>query len=179
MGLFDTLMGRDLPERRDGRRIYFRLLEQSRTKDFFGDGRFADDYDGRIDVITLHMAVMMERLRDDGEDGRLLNQAMFDEMKDDFEVALREEGISDTGVKRRIKPMIGHFYDRLKAYTDAIHEKNSDAALAQSFTFQADDSVDSSQFASDVSTYATQWLADLRTLSLKDIIKTRFFFPAL
>ena len=30
MGFFDRLMGRDLPERRDARKVYFRILEQSR-----------------------------------------------------------------------------------------------------------------------------------------------------
>ena len=83
MGLFDRLMGRELPERRDARKIYLRLMEQARNPDFFGAGRVADDFDGRIDMIALHLTLMMERLRSEGEDGKLLNQALFDEMKDD------------------------------------------------------------------------------------------------
>lgn len=178
MGLFDRLMGRDLPERRDARRIYLRLMAQARTPELFGEGRVADDFDGRIDMIALHITVMMERLRAEGEDGKLLNQALFDEMKDDFEVALREEGISDTGVKRRIKPMIGHFYDRLKTYTDALQTKNPQKNLAISLEIDAEDE-NPSAFALKVADYSLDWLKDLRSLSMKQITGGQFFFPEL
>lgn len=178
MGLFDRLMGRDLPERRDARRIYLRLMAQARTPELFGSGRIADDFDGRIDMIALHITVMMERLRAEGEDGKLLNQALFDEMKDDFEVALREEGISDTGVKRRIKPMIGHFYDRLKTYTDALQTENPQKNLAMSFVIDAKNE-NPSVFALKLADYSLDWLKDLRSLSMKQITGGRFFFPEL
>lgn len=178
MGLFDRLMGRDLPERRDARRIYFRMMAQARTPELFGNGRITDDFDGRIDMIALHITVMMERLRAEGEDGKLLNQALFDEMKDDFEVALREEGISDTGVKRRIKPMIGHFYDRLKTYTDALQSEDPQKNLATSLVIDAQsDSL--SPFAFKLADYSLDWLKHLRTLSMKQITGARFFFPEL
>jgi cytochrome b pre-mRNA-processing protein 3 len=178
MGLFDRLMGRELPERRDARKIYLRLMEQARNPDFFGPGRVADDFDGRIDMIALHLTLMMERLRREGEDGKLLNQALFDEMKDDFEVALREEGISDTGVKRRIKPMIGHFYDRLKTYTDALKADDAQTQLAESFVIG--DSTDTvSPFAEKLSAYSLTLLKNLGDVSLKQITGTRFYFPEL
>lgn len=176
MGLFDRLMGRDLPERRDGRRIYFRLLEQARDPAFFGSGRFADDYDGRIDLISLHMAVMMERLRADGEDGKLLSQALFDEMKDDFEIALREEGIGDTGVKKRIKPMINFFYERAKAYTDALNAESPQKALADVLMIEPDPDAPTS-FELRVADYALEWLSSLRNLSMAQITQARFVFP--
>ena len=176
MGLFDRLMGRDLPERRDGRKIYFRLLEQARSPEFFQAGGFADDYDGRIDVITLHMAVLFERLRADGEDGKLLNQAIFDEMKDDFEIALREEGIADTGVKRRIKPMIGHFYDRLKAYNDALHDSEPKAALIESFAIDGDGS---GPFKTRLADYMLRFLDSLKSEPFKTVSSSRFTFPEL
>lgn len=176
MGLFDQLMGRNLPERRDARRIYLRLMEQARQPAFFGSGRVGDDFDGRIDMIALHITIMMERLRAEGDDGKLLNQALFDEMKDDFEVALREEGISDTGVKRRIKPMIGHFYDRLKTYTEALKSENPQKNLAVGFVL--DTEIESpSPFALKVADYSLEWLKMLKGASMKQITSGRFFFP--
>lgn len=179
MGFFDKIMGRDLPERRDARRIYFRILEQARQPEFFGDGRYADDFDGRIDTIALHMSIMMARLRDEDADGRLLNQALFDEMKDDFEVSLREEGISDTGVKRRIKPMIGHFYDRLKHYTDALASDSPEEAMAEAIVVPRSEDGTPSAFGRKVAVYAVTWLKELRALPMKSITSRRFFFPEL
>ena len=176
MGLFDKLMGRDLPERRDARRIYFRLLEQSRRPEFFGPGRFPDDYDGRIDLITLHFAAMMERLNREGSDGELLRQALFDEMKDDFEIALREEGISDTGVKKRIKPMIGHFYDRLKVYTDAFGADDPAGALREAFDDRTGSEAPGA-FEARLADYTLALRDGLAGTSKADIIKRRFYFP--
>lgn len=176
MGLFDRLMGRNLPERRDARRIYVWLMEQARTPSFYGDGRFSDDFDGRIDMIALHLTLIMERLRSEGDDGKMLNQALFDEMKDDFEVALREEGISDTGVKRRIKPMIGHFYDRLKTYTDALKSENPQITLADNFVLDKNDG-NPSAFALKIADYSLDWLKDLRGVSMKRITNAQFSFP--
>lgn len=174
MGWFDRLMGRELPERKDAQRIYFRLLEQSRDTSFFGPGKFADDYDGRIDVIALHQAIMMHRLRTEGRDGDLLQQALFDEMKDDFEIALREEGISDTGVKKRIKPIIGHFYDRLKTYNDALQSDAAGQALSDSFILSEGGS---GGFDETLAGYALEWLDALKQDSLKTITAARFYFP--
>ena len=178
MGWFDKLMGRDLPERRDARAIYFRMLEQSRDRAFFGPGRFPDDYDGRIDLITLHYAVMLERLNREGEDGILLRQALFDELKDDFEIALREEGIGDTGVKKRIKKMIGHFYDRLKVYTDAFDSDDSTAALKAAFNDRTESEAPGT-FEDKLAAYTQAFRASLAETSLKDIIAKRFYFPDL
>lgn len=176
MGLFDKLMGRTLPERQDARRIYFRLLEQSRSPLFFGTGRVGDDYDGRIDMLTLHMAIMLFRLRREDEDGKLLSQALFDEMKDDFEIALREEGISDTGVKKRIKPMISHFYDRVKRYSEAFDSDNPQFAIAAALTDRTMREKPE-EFEIRVADYSLDFLSDLNSLDLKTLIKARFKFP--
>ncbi len=120
MGLLSKFFGQSDAAKTDARRIYRIIMEQSRKAVFYGDGRISDNYDGRIDVLTLHMACILKALNQHGEQGSRLGQALFDEMKDDFEVALRELGISDTGVAKRIKPMISHFYARVKIYTEAL-----------------------------------------------------------
>ena len=175
MGLFDKLMGRDLPERRDARGIYFRLLEQSRDPAFFGPGKIADDYDGRISLITLHYAVMMRRLNREGSDGEILRQAIFDEMKDDFEVALREEGIADTGVKRRIKPMIALFYDRLAAINEAMDAEEPQRTLATALN--TDEETGPDAFDANLADYALDLEKQLGETPFKDIIAKRFYFP--
>jgi len=50
MGLLNRLFGREDAAKTDARRIYTKLMAQSRSPAFFGESRFADSYDGRIDV---------------------------------------------------------------------------------------------------------------------------------
>lgn len=120
-GLFSKLLGKKSKQMQDAERIYSALLAQARKPVFYGEGKVPDTYDGRIDFLTLHIAVILRAIRPYGDDGKRLSQAVFDVMKDDFDVALREEGISDTGVSKRIKPMMKLFYTRLKAYDTALN----------------------------------------------------------
>ena len=91
---------------------------------FYGYEKANDNYDGRIDILTLHISIVLKSLRRYDVNGKLLSQALFDVMRDDFEIAMREEGLSDTGIKRRIKPMMQLFYTRVKLYVGALEENN-------------------------------------------------------
>jgi len=179
MGLFSKIFGREDAAKTDARRIYVKLMAQSRSPAFYGEARAPDDYDGRIDVLTLHIAAILSNLNRFGENGERLGQALFDEMKDDFEVALREEALSDASVKKRIQPMISLFYDRVKRYAEALHAEDKDAALVDAFseTLNRDDS--DQTFATQLAHYLKQFDENLVSLSLGQIALAEFTFPAL
>ncbi len=105
--------------------LYTECLKQSRLPAFYGAGKVDDSYNGRIDLLTLHMTVIMAAAQKFGDEGRQLNQALYDVMVQDFNIAMREEGLADTGISRRIKPMISLFFERTKAYTQALHGEAS------------------------------------------------------
>lgn len=177
MSLFSRLFGGKDNALRDAEVIYSKLMLHSRQPGFYGESRFPDNYDGRIDVLTLHIAIVLERLRAHGEQGNRLAQALFDYMKDDFEVALREQGLSDTGVSKRIKPMIQLFYTRVKDYTQSLAEQNVSGVAndmyekrEQSFT---------KTFQEKVEAYAINLRANLLNKSLGDIAQGSFEIPKL
>lgn len=129
MGFLAKLLRRGDSARTDALRLYSTAMTQARQPEFYGEGRVADNYDGRIDVLTLHLALIIRALNTHGEQGKRLAQAIYEVMRDDWDVALREEGMSDTGVMKRIKPMIRLFYTRLKAYSDGIEAGSIEEAL--------------------------------------------------
>lgn len=187
MKFLNRLFGREDAATRDARRIYAKLMAQSRTPEFYGEGWFADSYDGRIDVLTLHIAAILSNLNRYGENGERLGQALFDEMKDDFEIALREEALSDASVKKRIQPMISLFYDRVKKYAEALNQENPQSALDIVFSetlnagantpeFDGDSDV---SFKTDISAYLQSFDIHLAELSLGQIALTEFTFPSL
>ena len=186
MGFLNRLFGRDDAATTDARRIYTNLMAQSRSPEFYGEGRFQDSYDGRIDVLTLHIAAILSNLNRYGENGERLGQALFDQMKDDFEIALREEALSDASVKKRITPMISLFYDRVKKYAEALNQSERKPALDAVFSETlsvggiAPEFGDAApSFVDTISSYLLAFDERLSTASLGQIALTEFSFPAL
>jgi len=177
MSFLSRLFGRQDAAVTDARRIYTALMAQSRNPDFYGESRFADDYDGRIDVLTLHIAAVLSNLNRFGQNGQRLGQALFDEMKDDFEVALREEALSDASVKKRIQPMISLFYDRVKTYAEALHKDKPNESTRSAFKETLPTEA-APAFIANMSTYLLAFQNNLSGLTLGEIAMTSFEFPA-
>lgn len=160
--------------------IYLKLLRQSRQKYFYGDGRFPDSYEGRLDVLTLHLAALMDASRnleaqDSNHSGKSseFSQSLFDVMVHDFDTALREEGYTDSGVKRRIKPMIARFYDRLGLFTESL----GDEAALSSAMFEGDISTGQLDFAETTAKYAMDFHQNLKNSQIQQIYSGGFDFP--
>jgi len=174
MGLLSKILGRNRADMKDAARIYQSVMRQSRRPEFFGEGYFVDNYDGRIDVLTLNLSLIMKRLRDFDKNGQLLSQAVYDTMRDDFEISLREEGLSDKGVATRIKPMIRLFYDRLKAYDAVIGTDDLPQVLGEKMNIDIE-----TPHVASIALYADSFYVALKDMTLGDIAQAKFTFPAL
>lgn len=173
-GWLDKITGRDRSEIRDAKRLYQALMTQSRKPEFYGEDRVPDSYDGRIDCLTLHMAIVMHRLNDFGDQGARLSQALYDVMIDDFDAALREEALADTGVSRRIKPIARLFFTRAKTYAESLDvNKAAPAGMFKNGPIsEADDS-----FKTSLTTYAASFSKTLQDSALGEIGMVSFTFP--
>ncbi|MBC8268240.1 MAG: ubiquinol-cytochrome C chaperone family protein [Rhodospirillaceae bacterium] len=109
--------------------MYRIIVEQARQPVFYKDFGVADTFDGRFDMISLHMILVIRRLKSDVEKTRKLSQALFDYMFDDIDLNLRELGIGDMGVLVRVKKMAKAFYGRLESYDLGLSE-DDDTNLA-------------------------------------------------
>ena len=108
--------------REAARRLYMAAVRQARTPTLYTRGGVADTLDGRFDLIVLHVVPLMRRLRQCGEAGRHLSQALFDVMFDDMDQSLREMGVGDLRVGKRVKQMARAFYGRAVAYDRAFDQ---------------------------------------------------------
>ena len=107
------------PEEEFAASIYKRTAEQSRTPDLFESCGIPDNLYGRFDSLSLHAALMIDRLRRE-PDGDALAQAFFDAMFRHLDLTLREIGVQDLGVGRRIKIMAEGLHGRALAYREAL-----------------------------------------------------------
>lgn len=99
--------------------FYMRVSEEARAPWLFHSCGIPDTLDGRFDSLALHAALAIDRLRRE-PDGDRLSQAFFDVMFRHLDLTLREIGIQDLGVGRRIKIMAEGLHGRALAYREAL-----------------------------------------------------------
>ncbi len=107
--------------------LYTRTAERARGAELFETCGIPDTLDGRFDSLALHAALVIDRLRRE-PDGEALSQAFFDVMFKHLDLTLREIGVQDLGVGRRIKIMAEGFHGRALAYREALAEGSAPLA---------------------------------------------------
>ena len=117
--------------RRIGQDVYARIVAASRSEVFFRDWGVPDTMHGRFEMIVLHLFVVLERLKREGEPGQRLGQAVLERLFADMDDALRQIGIGDMGVPPRIRRTANAVHDRVAAYGGAVGAEALAAALLQ------------------------------------------------
>lgn len=110
--------------RQTGERLYQAALAQSREPAFYTSMGVADTMDGRFDLLSLHVILLIDRLNGLGKDGVRAGQAVFDAMFKRMDIDLREMGIGDLGVPKHMQKMMKAFNGRHQAYHDAFQSGN-------------------------------------------------------
>ncbi len=102
------------------RQLYRDIVAQAREPVFYGTYKVPDTPDGRFDMIALHAALVMRRLRAEAALSPDIAQALFDQMFAEFDESLREMGVGDLKVGRVVKGMAKGFYGRLASYGSCL-----------------------------------------------------------
>ncbi len=119
---------------RTGYELYGISVAAARQPWFYELLGVPDTLDGRFDLIGLHAFLVIRRLQSATGSGKQLAQAVFDAMFHDMDVNLREMGVGDLGVSKRIRVMWEAFHGRAAAYqpmVDAGDREGLAAALAR------------------------------------------------
>ena len=112
------------------RKCYEAIVAAARHPLFYADWNVPDTLDGRFDMISLHAFLVLDRLR--GED-QPFRQALVDELFADMDRSLREMGVGDISVGKKVRKMAEVFYGRVAAYDQALAGAAGalDAAIAR------------------------------------------------
>jgi cytochrome b pre-mRNA-processing protein 3 len=111
-------------------KLYVCVVKQARQPGFYLSCGVPDTADGRFDMILLHAFLLLRRLKRNHKQTADLAQAVFDLMFADMDQNLREMGVGDLGVGKRVKSMAAAFYGRIQAYDDGL--EGGETALADS-----------------------------------------------
>lgn len=118
------------PEKLTARRLYRAIVEAARQPALYGEDGVADTLEGRFELVVLHTALVILVLRrSDSRESRAVAQAVFDAMFDDFDAAMRELGVGDSAVGKKIRFMAEGFYGRAQALAAALATAEEDDEL--------------------------------------------------
>jgi cytochrome b pre-mRNA-processing protein 3 len=121
--------------------VYRSIVAQSRQPFFYADWQVPDTVTGRFDMISLHLALLFRRLRAGNQAQKDFSQAVFDLFFKDMDRSLREMGVGDLGVPKRIQKMGNVFFGLLAAMNEAMDRDDVDGlqAVLSRNIFQGED----------------------------------------
>jgi cytochrome b pre-mRNA-processing protein 3 len=118
--------------------LYGAIVAQARNPAFYLGFEVPDTAEGRFDMIVLHLALLCRRLgRAAGAGqarGQVLSQGVFDMFCRDMDHNLREMGVGDLTVPKKMQKLAEAFYGRLEVYRRALAAAGDEelaAALAR------------------------------------------------
>ena len=139
------------------RTLYGAIVAQARAAAFYAHYGVADSIEGRFELLVLHLVLVLRRL-----DGGLkpdprpassiaaVGQQLFDLFCRDLDDNLREMGVGDLAVPRRMRQFGEAFYGRQAAYRTALEAANPqelEKALARNILGQTETNENAARLA--------------------------------
>jgi cytochrome b pre-mRNA-processing protein 3 len=156
-------------------RLYDQLSAASRQPRFYATLGVPDTVEGRFDMITLHAVLLLERLKQLPPPADDFAQDFVDDLFQRFDAALREMGVGDIAVPKRMKRIASHFLGRAKAYNDALREGPDAMERALARNVLGDET--RIEAAKDLNLYVNEARQVLQKTSFSDIEKAEFAWP--
>lgn len=112
-----------------GQSLYALSVAQARAPGLYADLGAPDTTEGRFELYSLHVYLLLERLKGQGSQAAETSQALFDTYLSALDNALREMGVGDTSMARRMRKLGEAFYGRIRSYEAALAALPDTAAL--------------------------------------------------
>lgn len=175
MGSMFGILEKKTPYKQEAKQLYAQALQQVRLPAFYTRYGVADTMEARFDLLLLHLFLIIERnLNDSSLDGEAVNQALFDITFADMDQTLREMGIGDMGVPKRMRKMMTGFNGRMHRYDEAL--KAGSTALSDAIAQNVYASAGEPSNAQALANYTLMQHAHLRTLSWLDCLQNNPLF---
>lgn len=168
--------------RNEGREValsaYRVLVAQARSPEFYRNAGVADTLDGRFDMLVLHVFLVLFRLKSEGEEGKAFGTALLDALFLDMDESLREIGIGDMSVGKKIKTMASAFYGRVEAYDAGLAATQPDELVAaiRRNLFPGHEAGDGPDGSVSIADYTRASAALMEKQAFADLVAGQFHF---
>jgi cytochrome b pre-mRNA-processing protein 3 len=103
-----------------GRALFASANGQARNPAFYGEDAVPDTYEGRFELLALHVVLLLHRLKGDDPHVAETRQGLFDTFVRNLDDGLREMGVGDLSVGKKMRKLGAAVYGRLKSYNEAL-----------------------------------------------------------
>ncbi len=111
---------RPRPAKLAGRALFERASAQARTPALYLEGGIPDTVEGRFECYALHVDLVLHRLKGQGPEAAEVAQALFDKFLDNLDEGLRDMGVGDLSVGKKMRKLGEAIYGRMKGYDVAL-----------------------------------------------------------
>jgi cytochrome b pre-mRNA-processing protein 3 len=111
---------RSNPAKAAGRKLYEAVTVQARQPAFYADLAAPDTVEGRFELYNLHVVMLLNRLRGQGPMAQETSQELFDAYVSGLDAALREMGVGDISVGKKMRKLGEAIYGRVKTFDAAL-----------------------------------------------------------
>jgi cytochrome b pre-mRNA-processing protein 3 len=156
--------------------LYGAIVAQARLPAFYREFGLPDTLEGRFASLSLHLVAVLDRLKAEGPAARNLAQALTDRFSEDMETVLRELGVSDLRIPKKMRGLAASSAALLQSYEDA-YAAGEDAfaeEAARSLPMEGDAA---KQTAAQLAAYLREVMRCLRALTVAEIEAGRLRFP--
>ena len=165
------------PEKAAGQALYASAARQARAPGFYAALGARDTGEGRFELYTLHVALLVLRLKGQGQAAADTSQALFDAYVRALDDGLREMGVGDLVVGKRMRKLGEAFYGRARSYEEALAampDRSSLKALLQRTVLPGAGNAEASALASYVDTA----VATLQGQPVDELLRGEARWPA-
>ena len=129
MSLLSRIFGKPIDDRAQVRPLWHRTVEIAREKAWYADCGIADTVPGRFDAVTLVMALVILRME---RDKTLIEPSvrLTELFVDDMDGQLRQSGVGDLVVGKRMGKLMSVLGGRIGALREALATGDEAAARA-------------------------------------------------
>jgi cytochrome b pre-mRNA-processing protein 3 len=156
-------------------RVYAAIVAASRAPGLYASMGVPDTVMGRFESLALHVSLALRRLKQLPPPADALAQELVDRFFGGLDSALREIGIGDVSVPKKVKKLGQAFYGRLKAYDEALAEEAAADALELALARNVLDQPEKPGLAASLAAHVRTSALRLDSAGLDDILACRAF----
>ena len=162
-----------------GQALYRVAADKARDPAFYRDAHAPDTVEGRFELYMVHVILIAMRLRGQGRAAAETSQVMFDAFLRGLDDAMREMGVGDLSVGKKMRRLGEAFYGRAKRYDEAIDQPDAVRALVRRTLYADLEGPEADVGAAAVGAYAARAHAALAGQPLDRLLAGEAHFPPL